>query len=246
VRGNQGGGNGHGAERRADNHRALPTGNGRSGGRERLTQRQPVPIRDAGQIARLRWEPSRGLINGCPPGLARKNNGCQPPGQARQQVARTWYGNLWSYPNAQNYQYGDGYLYRVNNNGGIADYIPLLGGALYPGQQWPAQYGGYQVPDYYQDYYGLSDPYDYRYADGAVYAVDPQNQLIQQVVALLAGDDWNIGQRMPDGYGVYNVPNEYRDRYYDSPEAMYRYSDGYVYQVDPTTQLIQAAIQLVS
>ena len=30
---------------------------------------------------------SRGLIAGCPPGLAKKNNGCQPPGQARQQDA---------------------------------------------------------------------------------------------------------------------------------------------------------------
>jgi patatin-like phospholipase/acyl hydrolase len=41
------------------------------------------------------------------------------------------------------------------------------------------------------------------------------------------------------------VPYSYRDRYVDGPDAYYRYSDGYVYQVDPTTQLIQAAIQLL-
>ena len=31
----------------------------------------------------------------------------------------------------------------------------------------------------------------------------------------------------------------------DTPQENYRYSDGYVYQVDPTTKLIQAAIQLI-
>jgi len=62
----------------------------------------------------------------------------------------------------------------------------------------------------------------------------------------VAGDDWAIGQQMPDGYGVYNVPYEFRDQYQDTSDAMYRYSDGYVYQVDPATQLIQAAIQLIT
>ena len=32
------------------------------------------------------------------------------------------------------------------------------------------------------------------------------------------------------------------DRYYDTPQSMYRYADGYIYQVDPTTRLIQAVI----
>ena len=34
----------------------------------------------------------------------------------------------------------------------------------------------------------------------------------------------------------------YRDRYYDTPEATYRYNDGYIYQADPKTQLITAVI----
>jgi hypothetical protein len=50
---------------------------------------------------------------------------------------------------------------------------------------------------------------------------------------------------MPDGYGVYNVPYDYRSRYYDTPDAWYRYDDGYIYRIDPTTRLIQAAIQLL-
>lgn len=50
---------------------------------------------------------------------------------------------------------------------------------------------------------------------------------------------------MPLGYDIYNVPPAYRDRYVDGPDAMYRYSDGYVYEVDPTTQLVRAVIELL-
>jgi hypothetical protein len=69
---------------------------------------------------------------GCPPGLAKKNNGCLPPGQAKKlyNIGQRWpgnYGYAWNYnqipndlrsrygfdPNSRNY-YGDGYLYRVD------------------------------------------------------------------------------------------------------------------------------------
>ena len=69
---------------------------------------------------------------GCPPGLAKKNNGCMPPGQLKKlystgQVLPLNYGNRWSYnqiptdlranygfrPDAR-YIYGDGYLYQVD------------------------------------------------------------------------------------------------------------------------------------
>ena len=71
-------------------------------------------------------------IGGCPPGLAKKNNGCLPPGQAKKlynigQRFPMGYGHAWSYnqipydlrnrygfdPRSQ-YYYGDGYLYRVD------------------------------------------------------------------------------------------------------------------------------------
>ena len=58
------------------------------------------------------------------------------------------------------------------------------------------------------------------------------------MVALLTGNDLTVGQRMPAGYDVYNVPGAYQDRYYDTNDAMYRYADGRVYQIDPTTMLI--------
>lgn len=69
---------------------------------------------------------------GCPPGLAKKHNGCMPPGQARKlystgQRFPTSYGNRWSYNQIpydlrqrynfdrnDRYYYGDGYVYRVD------------------------------------------------------------------------------------------------------------------------------------
>ena len=213
---------------------------------ERRAERRAVVLRDARQVQRLRFDRGRGLIDGCPPGLARRNNGCMPPGQLRQRQ-RAWYNNWWDTPaNAGNLVYDDGYLYRLAPSGAVAGFAPLLGGALWPGQTWPTQYNAYDVPDYYADYYGFDDPYDYRLADGVIYGLDPQTQAIQSILALVTDNDWQIGQQMPDGYGVYNVPYAFRDQYFDTADSWYRYDDGYVYQVDPTTQLIQAAIQLIT
>jgi hypothetical protein len=63
---------------------------------------------------------------------------------------------------------------------------------------------------------------------------------------LLTGNSIGVGQPMPPGYEVYNVPYSYRDQYVDGPDWNYRYSDGSIYQIDPTTQLVQAAIQLLT
>ena len=71
-------------------------------------------------------------VGGCPPGLAKKNNGCLPPGQAKKlyRTGQRWpgnYGYAWNYNqipydlrNRYNfdddyrYYYGDGYLYQVD------------------------------------------------------------------------------------------------------------------------------------
>jgi len=47
---------------------------------------------------------------------------------------------------------------------------------------------------------------------------------------------------LPVGYGMYNVPLAYRSTYFDTPNAWYRYNNGYIYQVDPTTQLVTAIV----
>lgn len=71
-------------------------------------------------------------VGGCPPGLAKKGNGCLPPGQAKKlynvgQRFPLGYGHAWSYDQIPydlrsrygfdpygRYYYGDGYLYRVD------------------------------------------------------------------------------------------------------------------------------------
>ena len=192
-----------------------------------------------------------GLIDGCPPGLAKKNPPCVPPGQARQRgdwdrydtrysrYSPNWWGLNYD---RGNYFYEDGFLMRYNGDR-VSGYIPLLGGALSIGNRWPSNYGYQSMPRYYSDYYGFGD--NYRYADNVVYRLDPETAAIQSIAALLTGNDFTVGQRMPSGYDVYNVPYSYRDRYYDSPNSMYRYNNGYVYEIDPTTMLVASAIELI-
>jgi hypothetical protein len=82
---------------------------------------------------------------GCPPGLAKKGNGCLPPGQARQlySVGQRYnrnFGNLWTYN---------------------------------------------QIPDYLRDRYTF-DPNDrYYYNNGYLYQVDPRTMLVQQAISAL-------------------------------------------------------------
>ena len=180
-----------------------------------------------------------GLINGCPPGLAKKRNGCLPPGQAKKRN----YDAGWFGLSGNDYRYRDGYMVRYGDSG-ISGYIPLLGGALSIGQPWPGDFGVSRVPSYYRSYYNLGD--DYRYYDNTLYRLDPETAAITSIAALITGDDITVGQPMPAGYDVYNVPMGYRDRYYDRPDAQYRYSDGYIYQVDPETRLVAAAIELLT
>lgn len=209
------------------------------------------------QDGRYRYDDRRVFIpvtSDCPPGLAKKNNGCLPPGQARQiqarqlQAPRSW-GDWYPvryYGDSYDWRYGNGSLYRIGDGGLVSAIVPLLGGALFGGQLWPTQYTDYAVPTYYDRYYGFDDGSDYRYAQNAIFEVDPQSNMIEGVVALLTGDPWTVGQRMPAGYDFYNVPPDWRGRYADTPDSWYRYSDGYVYEVDPTTQLVRAVIELIA
>ena len=188
---------------------------------------------------------TRSLVEGCPPGLAKKRNGCQAPGQAKKNTN----GYLPSFfglgdRRSNDYFYNDGYLLRTGGSG-VSAWLPLLGGALSIGSQWPGGYDSRTLPGYYENYYSLGNQNSYRYADQVVYRVDPETAAITSVAALLTGDDFAVGQPVPAGYDVYNVPRAYQDRYFDRPDRQYRYSDGYVYQVDPETRLVAAAIELV-
>ena len=277
-----------------------------------------VRVRDFDRFqARFADNRALGLIDGCPPGLAKKNNGCLPPGQAKKLVGtviptalRSSFlpdplRNYWSDNDDYYYRYNkDGYLYQVNrDNNLIASLLPLFGGGYTLGQTFPYQSSAYYMPSYYQpfyqdtadswyryndgyvyaidpysgmidniiptydygygvgqmlptsySYYNLpypyrshytdNDDYYYRYAPGSIYQVDRDSQLISAVVSLLTGG-FAVGQQMPMGYDAYNVPYAYRSQYYDTPDNWYRYNNGYVYQVDPTTRLVTAVIDAI-
>lgn len=205
-----------------------------------------------------RWDGRDGWIDrerfyasvpACPPGLAKKNNGCLPPGIARQErdeaFGYIYRPALFGIPlrAAADYVYYDGYL--IPSGGTTSRYVPLLGGALAVGQIWPEAYPSMPLNDWQRDYYGFDEPDGYRYADNVLYDVDPATSAIEAVVALVTGSDFAVGQQLPAGYDIYNVPAPYQDRYADSEESLYRYADGRVYEVDPVSMLIERAIDLV-
>lgn len=200
---------------------------------------------------------------GCPPGLAKKNNGCLPPGQARKAAAalgsrvdRSWfasnrlpngYRDLYYDTPDYYYRYDNvGNIYRVDSrNNMISGLIPLLGGDFFAvGQQIPAGFDSYNVPVQYRDLYRDSDDAYYRYDDNAIYQVDPGTGTIESIVALLAGD-MNVGQQLPAGYDAYNLPLDYRDDYVDDEDYLYRYGDGNIYQVDAKTQIVKAIVEML-
>jgi hypothetical protein len=81
----------------------------------------------------------------CPPGLAKKNNGCLPPGQARK-------------------------LYNVGQR-----YNPAMG------SRWSYN----QIPEHlrYQNSLARDDRYYYR--NGYLYQVDPKTMIVQQAISAL-------------------------------------------------------------
>ncbi len=144
------------------------------------------------------------------------------------------------------YRFANGYVYEVDRDTGmIESMVPLMANGYGMGQMLPLSYSAYNVPYQYRGLYADSDDYMYRYAPGAIYQVDPSTRLITAVASLLTGNGLSVGQPLPMGYSAYNVPMAYRDQYYDTPDAWYRYNNGNIYQVDPTTQLVTALIRAI-
>jgi hypothetical protein len=147
----------------------------------------------------------------------------------------------YGYDNLCN-RYVNGLIYQVDcRTGFVEDVIPLYAGGYGVGQLLPTGYGYYNVPYQYRDMYYDSSDYGYWYAPGAIYQYDPSSSMITSVAALLS-PGFSVGQPLPYGYDAYNVPYGYRASYYDTPDAWYRYNNGYIYQVDPTTRLVTALV----
>ena len=159
-----------------------------------------------------------GLANGCPPGLAKKGNGCLPPGQARKLIGAVLPAayaskylpdglrDLYRDDDDHYYRYGDGYLYRVDRQSNLVnELLPLFGGGYAVGQPFPLSFSGYPMPSYYQPFYQDS-PYDYyRYNHGYVYDIDRRTGLIENIIPAM-GYGYGVGDMLPAGYSYYTLP----------------------------------------
>ena len=152
------------------------------------------------------------------------------------------------YPDTQDdyYRFANGYVYEIDRGSGMIEgMVPLMANGYGMGQMMPLSYSAYNVPYQYRGFYPDDGDAMYRYAPGAIYQVDPKTRLITAVASLLTGGGLSVGQQLPMGYSAYNVPMQYRDQYADSSDAWYRYNNGSIYQVDPTTQLVTSIIRAI-
>ena len=183
-------------------------------------------------------------FGGYMPGSYLPNSYMSSPNYYMNSYMPAAYGFNSFYPDYGNdcHRYGYGVVYDVDcQTGFVEDAIPLYAGGYGVGQYLPSGYGYYNVPNQYRSMYYDTPDYNYWYAPGAIYQYDPSSSLITSVAALLS-PGFSVGQQLPMGYDVYNVPYDYRQTYYDTPNAWYRYNNGNIYQVDPTTQLITAIV----
>jgi hypothetical protein len=139
-------------------------------------------------------------------------------------------------------RYYGGVVYQVDcDDGYVESVVPMYAGGYGVGQLLPAAYNTYNVPMQYRSMYYDTPDAGYWYSPGAIYQYDPRSSVITSVAALMA-PGFTVGQPLPIGYDVYNVPLPYRATYYDTPSAWYRYNNGYIYQVDPVSQVVTAIV----
>lgn len=206
---------------------------------------------------------NRALIDGCPPGLWMRGNGCMAPGQAAKFIGAplstvSTVAALsalpptvsYLYPDTDDYywRYGNGYMYQVDRGDDlISALFPLIAGGFIPGQYLPASYMNSYVPNYYgfNSFYQDSPYTCNRYADGVVYQVDCATGLIEGIIPLYA-NGYGVGQMLPSAYSTYNVPYQYRDLYYDTSDYGYWYGPGAIYQYDRDSSLITSVAALLS
>jgi hypothetical protein len=139
-------------------------------------------------------------------------------------------------------RYANGVVYQVDCfTGMVVNVIPMYAGGYGVGQILPSAYAYYNLPMQYRSMYYPTADYSYWYAPGAIYQYDRDTSLITSVAALMS-PGFTVGQPLPIGYNMYNVPMAYRATYYDTPSAWYRYNNGYIYQIDPSSMLVTAVV----
>ena len=139
-------------------------------------------------------------------------------------------------------RYAYGVVYQVDCvTGMVINVVPTYAGGYGVGQMIPSAYSYYNLPMQYRSMYYPTADYSYWYAPGAIYQYDTNSSLITSVAALMS-PGFTVGQPMPTGYSMYNVPMAYRSTYYDTPNAWYRYNNGYIYQVDPASMMVTSVV----
>lgn len=190
------------ADRREDAQRIAVR---RAEYRQRLVQ-QPLPRRDVDvRIDNVNFYGNQGW----------RNDGYRDRLQ-RYQVAqqRSW---NYNYAPARRYNVGQRWAYTP----------PVYYRTSYFHRPAWQRVSYYRRPAAY--YYGGYS--DYRYGGGYAYRIDPTTQLIAALLPLFGGA-FGVGQVLPVGYGVYNVPVQYRSVYRDDRYNRYRYGDGAIYRID--------------
>lgn len=202
-----------------------------------------------------------GFADGCPPGLAKKRNGCLPPGQAAQFIGQPLAAaaqlaalsplpsplrSLYWDDDDYYYRYGGGYLYRVDRRDNlIASLIPLFGAALIGRPLQPYYVNSYYQPSYFNSFYPNSQYDCYRYGYGYIYETDCVTGMVEDVIPTY-DYGYGVGQIMPASYGYYNVPFAYRSYFADDDDYYYRYAPGAIYRVNRETSLIAAVAALLT
>jgi hypothetical protein len=249
------GGGGGGAKPAKAERQASHGGGGGGGAKPHKAERQA--FHGGGKPARAERQASRGGGN---PDKAERQAFRAPKEdrkafrQAERQVVRVNDMRGGNIVDTGDYRDGDR---RYASLGGGAACPPGLAkkGCMPPGQAkkafklgqqvQPAWFSGYNLPAQYSAFYPDSGDDYYRYSDkGYIYRIDSRNNLVSGLIPLLGGG-FGVGQAMPAGYDVYNVPYQYRDDFYDTDDSLYRYGDDAIYQVDPQSGVIESIVALL-
>lgn len=153
----------------------------------------------------------------CPPGLAKKNNGCLPPGQVGRDDDRDdRYGNRDV--DSRYDRNNDGWDDRDGNRDGRWDVD----------SRYDSNRDGYDDRDYNRDG---------RWDNDQGYQQTNNGGIVGQILDRVTGNGGlRVGQRVSGNLG--GVPYAYRTQYRDSDNFYYRSDSRNIYQIDARTQTV--------
>jgi hypothetical protein len=114
------------------------------------------------------------------------------------------------------------------------------------GQAIPAAYRDRMLPLALRNLYRDNDDYYYRLGDnGYLFGVDRRTNLVASLLPLF-GAGLMPGQMYPSAYGNPYMPQPFQAFYQDNPDDYYRFANGYVYEVDRDTGMIESMVPLMA